>query len=142
MARPQSIVQFEIAFWLIQASSFAVLAMTWRQRMAEAEAAAGAFAPGGAVQAFAVAVTACGYAIHLLLWYFITRAGSGIARWIYTILFALDAAGLLLALAMGVFPTGLMAVSTTALALLDAFAVWLLFRPDAAAWFRRGAPAA
>lgn len=75
-----------------------------------------------------------GLLIPLLLWYFIARRASNVAKWIYVVLTAVGLFGFLSSLANPLVPKGLL----TALGLLSVglqvYAAWLLFRPDAAAW--------
>ena len=71
--------------------------------------------------------------INLLLWYFIARRGSNVARIIWTILFAIGAFGII-----GVFlqpiPV-LMKIAPLVSFALQAIGVFLLYRPDAKPWF-------
>jgi hypothetical protein len=81
---------------------------------------------------------ALGIAITLLLWYLVARRASSIAKWIVVLLFLFS-----LLTSLGVGSGGISAseaVSLVAL-LLQAAAVYFLFRPDAKAWFA-GTPAA
>jgi prolipoprotein diacylglyceryltransferase len=76
--------------------------------------------------------------VDLLLWFFIARRGADIARWIFVVLFALGAVGVLRSL-LGhpqvVLPATVMLVSALRL-VLDGICTALLFRPDAARWFK------
>ncbi|MCW3836150.1 hypothetical protein ACFQ1E_08865 [Sphingomonas canadensis] len=118
MTRPQSIDQFETIFFFHLATTVAILLLSIGERTPLAIAL-----PGGLVL------------VNLLLWYCITRYASNIARWIYTVLFGFAAAGAGMVLAEGGAILDFTALSTTGLTALNGLAVWLLFRPDAAAWF-------
>lgn len=141
--RPKSIKQFEILFFVILIAGYLSLALNWNAMMAQYNAT-----PSGAQmgEGFYVTVLSISMAIStlisLLLWFFITRKRSNIARWIYTAFYAL---GLLLvgwSVVQGSAPGGLQAVMAGASLALQTAAVWLLFRPDSAAWFEKKAPTA
>ena len=89
---------------------------------------------------FMGATIAIGIGISLLLWYFVARRGSVVAKWIVTIFFALGLIGILRTLGadMAAPGTGIFAVAVLA---LQAGAVFMLFRPDTKAWFGGGAAA-
>lgn len=76
--------------------------------------------------------------VDLLLWFFIARRGADVARWIFVILFALGAVGVLRSLfghPQIVLPAMVMLISAVRL-VLDGICTALLFRPDAARWFK------
>ena len=79
-------------------------------------------------------ILATALVISLLLWFFVAHRRSSIAKWILIALFALGLLGLPAILGEGVFDVtdGL----TVATWLLQAAAIWMLFRPDSAEWFR------
>lgn len=79
-------------------------------------------------------ILATALVISLLLWFFVAHRRSSIAKWILIALFALGLLGLPAILTEGAFDLtdGL----TVATWLLQAAAIWMLFRPDAAEWFR------
>ncbi|MCR5872005.1 hypothetical protein LRS12_15575 [Sphingomonas sp. J344] len=74
--------------------------------------------------------------LSLLLWYFTARRASEVAKWIIVAFFGLSAVSLPFTLAgfeaVGIVPVALNVVTFA----LTAVAVWMLFRPDSAAWFR------
>jgi hypothetical protein len=78
-----------------------------------------------------------GVVINLLLLFFIARKGAEVAKWIFIIFFALGLLGVVRGLAS---PTVQMSPLTHILSivqiLIEAYCVWLLFRPDAVAWFK------
>ncbi|HEY0012178.1 MAG TPA: hypothetical protein VGB79_04920, partial [Allosphingosinicella sp.] len=123
--RPQSIVLFErivlasIGVGLLQALLMASML-------------------GGAGLVMTVAVII--YAIYGVLIYFVARQASSTARWIYVVLAGL---GLLYGLVglgqLFEFPAHLLLLTLVQHG-LTAASIYLLFRPDAMAWFERGTP--
>lgn len=87
---------------------------------------------------FLVSTMVLGLAIPLLLWYFIAKRASNIAKWILVVLFGFGLIGILMSfsamMAMGTLP---MVLGLVAFA-LQAYAVYMLFRPDAVAWLNAG----
>ncbi|MFA6114414.1 MAG: hypothetical protein WC729_10485 [Sphingomonas sp.] len=79
--------------------------------------------------------TAIGFAIPLLLWFFIAWRGSVIAKWIATVLVAF---GVIIA-AITLLSIGSRDPIRTAFAIvqpiLQIAAIWFLFRPDTPVWF-------
>lgn len=138
--RPVSIQRFELAYlgsilvWAVNA------ALGW-QIQKDAIDARFAAMPGMASWGLPllIGITAIAAIVPLLLWYFVARRGSVVAKWIVVALFVLSVAALPMTLA-GFRTTGLLpAALNLVIFLLNAVAVWMLFRPDARAWF--GAPA-
>lgn len=118
--RPQSIVQFEMIFFILIATTAAAQLLDLGRQ------------PSPAMLLVVLAIWAL---VNLALWYLIARRGNSAARWIYAGLFVLGLAGLLVAGMGGMIAGGLAAVSGIALVMLNALSVWLLFRPDTAEWF-------
>ena len=83
-------------------------------------------------------VQAITIALYLLLLWFISRKGSPIAKWIYIVLAALGLAvgvlGLGQAMQFGIVP---LIINLIQYAITIA-SIYLLFRPDAKAWFNDG----
>ena len=77
-------------------------------------------------------------ALYLLLVWFISRHGSPVAKWIYVVLAGIGlVAGLVgigQTMALGTIPAILAIIQYA----LTAATIWLLFRPDAKAWFNEG----
>ena len=128
--RPQSIVNFERLVLLILALGILVTALNWD--FALAMAGRQGFGSG-----FVLAVGAIGVAINLLLLWLIARRRSVIAMWIYVglsvlgLVMALPSVGLLMRVSMLLFAIQLVQWALTLVS------IWLLFRPDARAWFRK-----
>lgn len=141
--RPQSIVRFEQAYlasvlvWLVN------MFVGWDTKLATI-----ARDPrfGGNPQMvqigemMMIGVSVLGLLLSLLLWYFAARRGSEVAKWILVVLLAFSAIGLLSAVVQ-IAAVGALSAALTALTFaLNAYAVWMLFQPDAKAWMS-GEPA-
>jgi hypothetical protein len=134
MERPQSIITFERCYLGAVALGLASNALNWTN-MQEQMAAT----PNSQLLPdwFLPATIGVGIVITLLLWYFVARRASAVAKWILVFFFALGLLGLP-GMITGV-TTGLIAPLMAIVALatlgLNAFAVWMLFQPDAKLWF-------
>lgn len=136
--RPKAIVRFEIFYLLSVVVGLVSTALNWnagleqvQQKSPEAVAFYPAMVAGGA---------AIGILISLLLWYFTARRRSNIARWIVTVFFGLSILSLLYTLSTGQFPGGVAGIVSVVSYALSAAGVFMLFQPDANAWFK-GEPA-
>lgn len=136
MERPRSIIWFERLFLAAMLFGLMNSANNWPRIRAQMAAV-----PNGGVLPdwFLPVMTAIGIGINLLLWYFIARRRSVVAKWILTVLMAFGAFGML-----GMYQNvqrGVMAPDTAVLSallfLLQIVAVIFLFRPDARLWFDR-----
>lgn len=136
--RPVSIVRFEQAYlgsvvlWLVN------LALGWKTRLNSLEsnpAFAGNPQMAELAQTMMIGTTVVMLVLWLLLWYFTARRASEVAKWVVVALFGLSVIGLPFTLMsypiVGVLSTVLSLAAFT----LTAYAVWLLFQPDARAWF-------
>ncbi len=131
--RPNSIVMFErlvlLGILLGIINSFLV----WDQMQAALGAQGTAVGSGTVVTIQAITI-----ALYLLLVWFISRKGSPIAKWIYIVLAGI---GLIMGI-MGIEQT--MAFGSLAMLLtlvqyaITIATIYLLFRPDAKAWFSDG----
>jgi uncharacterized membrane protein len=136
--RPVSIVRFEqaylasIALWLLN------LALGWKARLGSLEnnpAFAGNPQMGELAQTMMIGTTVFMLILWLLLWYFTARRASEVAKWVVVALFGLSVVGLPFTL-MSYPVVGVLSVVLSVIAFaLTAYAVWMLFRPDARAWF-------
>ena len=72
--------------------------------------------------------------ISLLLWYFVARRASVVAKWIVVVFYGFSAIGIVIMLATGLGIDRIAAASLFLFA-LNGIAVWQLFRRDALAWF-------
>lgn len=132
MQRPMSIIQFERCYLGALALALVNTALSWSTYLRipaviQAQAMFGNW--------YLPTTTAIGFLIPLVLWYFVARRASVVAKWIVVVLFGFGVIGLLLGLANGGFATTLAAVLSVVTLVLNAIAVFLLFKPDAKAWF-------
>lgn len=136
MTRPQSIVNFERCYLGAVLLGFIATALNWKHMQAkvavqQTEAMIGAW--------YMPTILAISLLINLLLWYFAARRGSKVAKWIVVVFFVLACFGTAMNIARHNYAPGIAGVVSVAVFVLNAIAVWLLFRPDAKAWF--GEPA-
>lgn len=139
--RPQSIVRFEQAYlgatllWLVN------LALGWKTKLGAINANP-AFAGNPQMAEIAetmmIGTSLAMLALWLLLWYFTARRASEVAKWVVVVLFGLSALGLPFTLMSYAIAGVLGTVLSLATFALTAWAVWLLFRPDAKSWFAGG----
>ncbi|QGN55113.1 hypothetical protein GKE62_11670 [Novosphingobium sp. Gsoil 351] len=130
--RPQSIELFEKVYLGAIVIGLINTALSWSQVNAmlnDPRAQAAGLGTGTLV--FGVFV---GVLIPLLLWYFVARRASNVAKWIYVVLTALGLFGFLSSLANPLVPKGLVTLLGALAVLLQVYGAWLLFRPDAVAW--------
>lgn len=129
--RPASIVLFERLVLLSILIGIANTILVWDQLNAEV-------AQQGVGTGMVLGIQGVTIALYLLLIWFITRKGSPVAKWIYVVFAALGlVVGLLgigQAFAMGTL-SGVLSIIGYVLAVVT---IWLLFRPDAKAWFADG----
>ncbi|PCD03078.1 hypothetical protein COC42_01240 [Sphingomonas spermidinifaciens] len=127
--RPPSIIWFERLFLGAVAVGLVNSAMVFDQ-LREIPGAQ-PLGPG-----FLIGSIAIGVVINLALWFFIARRASNGARWVLVVLFLFGAVSLIFSVSMGSYPSGTAGLLGAFGWLLQAAAVTMLFRRDAAAWFR------
>jgi hypothetical protein len=129
--RPASIVLFERLVLLSIILGIINTILIWDELNAQvAQTGMGA----GAV----MSIQAATIALYLLLIWFISRKGSPVAKWIYVVLAGIglvfSVVGIGQAFEMGAL-SGVFSIVGIVLTLAT---IWLLFRPDAKAWFADG----
>jgi len=130
--RPKSIVYYDYAYLGSLLLGIVTTAMTWTanndsQEVEQIRAVLGSsFLP-----IFYVFI----YTLSLALWYFTARVPNTVARWIVVIWFVLSLIGTGFAIANGNLSSDLPSLLAIGAVVLNAVAVYLLFRPDAQAWF-------
>lgn len=137
MAKPPSIARFEQLYWASVALGLVNTALNWKVSQARLQtnpllANASWFQP---------LIQVIGLAIAVLLWYFIVRRPSVVAKWIQVVFAAIGAFGLLSAaflLAIGRVQLGLPVILGLIVNLLYIAAAVMLFKPDAKLWFGEG----
>ena len=136
--RPKSIELFEKVYWGGTALGLVIAALNWGNVTAtfntpEARSL-------GMGSGFLIGTIVVNLIISLLVWYFIARRASNVAKWIYM---ALTAIGLFIVLRSLANPTaanGLPLAGNLVVIGLQLYCAWLLFKPDAVAWLEsRGA---
>ena len=134
--RPTSIVNFERCYLGAILIGFVNSLLILPTMMRTPQVAQATALVGGS---FIYGTMAIGLIITLLLWYFAARRASAVAKWIIVVFFAFGVLGMIRNLTSGFasVPAGLSRVLVIVAFVLQAVAVYLLFRPDAAAWFRR-----
>lgn len=135
--RPNSIVLFERLFFLNLALGLVGYFLNYdaaTQMLADDPATAGLGMGGG----FLIGTYLIGLVINLLLWYFIARKASNIARWIFVVLVGI---GLLFGIPT-LFTLGISLIMVTTLIgyAITIAMIALLFREDAKAWFSKDGP--
>jgi hypothetical protein len=131
MSRPQSIIWFERCFLASLALGIVNAAISWSKVRDMVDATDSA----AVLPSWFLPVTlVCGLGINLLLWYFAARRGATVAKWIIVVFFGLSALSIARALLNGIVAPTLNIFAGIAF-ILQAIAVWMLFRPDAKAWF-------
>lgn len=130
--RPKSIVYYEYAYLASVLLGIVVTAMTWTannetQEVEQIRTMLGA--------SFLPILYVFIYTLSFALWYFTARVPNTVAKWIVVGWFALSLIGFVLAIAAGNLPSNLPGAIALAALVLNAIAVYLLFRPDAQAWF-------
>ena len=133
MMRPRSIAVFERIILISMALGMFNVFLSWDRTVSNLRPTT----PHG----FVVGLTAFVFLIYLILLWFISRRGSTIAMWIYVVLTVVGLPGTIANLSRissyGLLPAAI----TVAQLVLTAASLWLLFRPEARAWFRKERPA-
>lgn len=136
MERPVSIVWFERLYLGGVVVGVINAALSWNVALARlaANPAPAQLGPSFGSTMLAGGIV-LGVLISLLLWYFTARKGSVVTKWIITAFFVLGLLSLFWAAVQGTVPHGVGGVLTIVAWVLDAIAVWHLFRPDTKVWF-------
>jgi len=134
MQRPPSIITFERCYLGAVALGLANNALNWTNLQEQMAAT-----PNSQLLPdwFLPATIGLGLVITLLLWYFVARRASVVAKWILVAFFAIGLVGvpgIISGISTGLI-SPLLAVTGLITFTLNAIAVWMLFRPDAKLWF-------
>lgn len=137
--RPASIVNFERFYFGSLGLGFANTLISWNATVSAANSQSGARLGESAVAAILYITLGFGLVVSFLLWYFIARRASVVAKWILVVLYAFSLIQIIVELVNGTFGRALvspLAVAiTVVIYLLEVATVLMLFRPDANAWF-------
>lgn len=139
--RPESIVNFERFYLGALVVGLINFVISWGS-MQEMMTSDPAVAAAGLGTGFLVTTAGFSLLIPLILWYFIARRGSNIAKWILVVLFALGLVFTIPALLGSTpVPGGTIGLVLTLVTLaMQAYAVYMLFKPDAVAWLKGEGP--
>ena len=138
MVKPPSIARFEQLYWASVVVGLLNTALNWTT--SHAALAANPMLANATWVLPAMQVV--GLAIAVLLWFFIVRRPSVVAKWVQVVFAGFGAFGLLSAvflLALGRVPIGSQLILGVLANLLYIAAAVMLFKPDAKAWFGEGA---
>jgi hypothetical protein len=130
--RPQSIHRFDRLYFLSVALGLANFALNFQVKLAEIEIQRPRMGAGGAL-VFMFAVLGVTLVISLLIWWLVSRRASNTVRWLLTVFAVIGVISAPLSL---VSEPPLAVAMTAIIAAVQATAVWFLFRPNAAAWFK------
>lgn len=131
MRRPSSIVTFERIVLLSLALGVLNTFLSWDHTMAMLEEQG---MGTGSVIGIQVVTTA----LYLLLLWFISRRASPVAKWIYIVLSVLGILSAVVGLGEVAKAGTLSLIISIVQYVLLIVSLWLLFRPDAKAWFNDG----
>lgn len=129
--RPPSIIDFERAYLASLALGMVNTAINWQGIKQSLENPA--LKDVGLGLGFMIGVLVFSMALSLLLWFFIARRPSTVAKWIYLVLAAFSIVSIVSSLTT--LPFGTEVMLNVVAQLLQLYAAWLLFKPDAKAWF-------
>lgn len=133
--RPASIIRFDQLYLGALALDIVKVFLVYDDTLAELEADPAVAELGMATPGFLIGASAFGFAISLLLWYFISRRASSVAKWIMVVLTAISLVGIPLALVGAPLMQSIITLVITGMQIAS---LWFLFRPDAKAWFEHG----
>ncbi|WP_336985321.1 hypothetical protein [Altererythrobacter aquiaggeris] len=135
--QPKSIVTFERLFFISLAIGLVSYFLNYDGALAEMQSDPNvtALGVGGG---FMTGIFVFSLVINLLLWYFITRKASNIAKWIFVVLTVIGFIGI-----PGLFIVDFsLAMLVTLIGYVLSIAMlYFLFQPDARAWFDNQDPA-
>lgn len=131
--RPKSIAQFEAAYLAVIILGIVNLALSWSALNMRPDVQQVTAQLGANVLPIAAGIL---IAIQFALWFFAARRASNVARWIVAVLTAYAVADGVWALATLGANLSLGTVIGFLLLALQVVVLWLLFRPESAAWYR------
>ncbi len=127
--RPNSILLFERLFLGSMAIGVINAFLSWDDTMATLAADPNLAAFGNI---FIYATLAFSVGINLLLWFFVARKASTVAKWIIIVFFGIGLVSM--PFSIGTLPP-LSMIITLAITAMQGAAIYMLFRPDAQKWF-------
>lgn len=141
--RPASIIRFDQLYLGALALGIASSVFVYVTTTAPLGSGPSGDGLGRLIEAVMIGLSAIGFFISLLLWFFISRKASNVARWLLVALTVIGTLGSLPLLfqTAPMLPTVVplwQAVVTIIGTTMQIAAAWFLFRPDAHAWFTHG----
>jgi len=133
--RPASIIRFDQLYLGAIALGIINTVLAYDSTMAQLEADPAIAAVGMAGPGVIIGLSAFSFFISLLLWYFISRRASTVAKWILVVLTVIGLLGIPAALMMAPL---MQTIITLVISAMQVGALWFLFRPDAKSWFEHG----
>ncbi len=133
--RPSSIVRFDRLYLASIVLGLIGNAIEWPVTMARLNENPETAALGSAAAIAAGGMIAAGTLIALLLWFFIARRASTVAKWILVVFTVFAIGSLAIGLSSGAVIMDAGGIVRIVAVLLQTVAVGFLFRRDAAAWF-------
>lgn len=138
--RPKSIIYFEILCFVLVGLMLAYRILTFSAVAKSLQGAAQTSGLPGDAAGMAIAAAAVSSTIYLLLWFFIARRASMIAKWIFVALTIANFVNLAaLATRWEAVPRWHATIAVL-IAVVGLGALALLFRPDAREWFSGRGP--
>lgn len=134
MTKPDSIVLFDRLFLGSMALGILNFVFEWSKTKA-ALVNSPEIAAAGLGTGFIIATFVGGMILNLIIWYFISARASKIAKWIFTVFFVVGLLFILTSLNNPLGPKGIALAGTLVITALQGAATYMLFRPDAIAWF-------
>ncbi|HEY0594358.1 hypothetical protein [Sphingopyxis sp.] len=139
MRKPDSIIWFDRLFLGSMVLGALNFIFGWNALSAKITASP-EFAATGFGTGFILVSAVIGMIINLVIWYFVSARGSKVAKWILTVFFAIGLLSIVNNLNNPLGPQGIQLGVTFVIALVQGAAIYMLFRPDSAAWFSRKPP--
>jgi hypothetical protein len=137
MSKPYSIKLFDRLFMGAIALGLISFVLRWKES-ADLLANSPQVSAAGLGSGFLIISFATGIGFNLLIWFFISRRASKVAKWIQTIFYGLGLVFFLANLSNPLAPHGLALALNLIIYALYGGATLMLFRPDAIAWFDTG----
>ncbi|HWW58876.1 MAG TPA: hypothetical protein VN047_18430 [Sphingopyxis sp.] len=134
MSKPYSIKLFDRLFLGAIVLGLFSFALPWKESV-DLLANNPQVSAAGLGSGFLIASFAIGIGFNLLIWFFISRRASKVAKWIQAIFFGLGLLFFLANLNNPLAPHGLALVLNLVIYALYGGATFMLFRPDAVTWF-------
>lgn len=130
--RPKSIELFEKVYWGGTLLGLVIAVLNWENVTAtlntpEAKSL-------GMGSGFLIGTIVVNFFISVLVWYFVARRASNVAKWVYVAITAIALFMMLSTLANPSTASGLPLAGNLVAIGLQLYCAWLLFRPDAVAW--------